>query len=413
MSDPIGRCSRLSRLGSVLCARQVWPALALVLASPGVLSAQARNLALQGSLDLSPPPPQQKFEISDLWVQGAFAYVGDLLGHQISIVDVTLPSSPTLVCAFDAGEEIEDVVASGQYLYAARQPGGVRVYDLVNPAAPTCPPLFLQDVTGVPGAHNLFIHEPASGPRLMFVAGLLPARAVHVLSLADPSSPLLIGTFTQPAGIRYCDPGTDFLCGPHDVFAQTIGAQERLFVAALHDGVYILDVTNPASPILAAHFGWTFTTPDLDGDTVPDGVDLDGDGDTTEPGENNPSYANVAHDARATPDGRFLFTADEWRGGGHVKVWDAGEVLATCGAAPGLSCSIDQIAPVAEHRVVSLEPGTSVAAARHRSPGPVEGQLRLRVLVRGGRPRPRHLGPLRERSACAAGGRFLRHARAE
>ena len=201
----------------------MWGCVPLVFCFCTSLFAQSKNLVFQGSVNVSPAPQPTLFEVSDLWVQGNFAYLGNLGSREITIVDVTTPSSPNLVCAFDAVQAVEDVVVSGQYLYAARQPGGVRVYDLVNPASPLCPPTFLRDVTGVPGAHNMFIHQPAAGSPLMFVAGLDPTDAVFVLNLADPSNPLLIGTWTQPAGIRYCEPSTDALCGPHDVFAQTVG----------------------------------------------------------------------------------------------------------------------------------------------------------------------------------------------
>lgn len=130
-----------------------------------------------------------------------------------------------------------------------------------------------------------------------------------------------------------------------------MNGQEILAVASLHDGVWLIDVTIPMLPVTLAHVGYTWETPDVNGDGVPDFCDVFGSGtpasfDMDSIPDN--VIENVSHDARITDDSLFLWTADEQRCHGPVLVWDLNEILTTCSDAD--FCAMDEISPIGEFR---------------------------------------------------------------
>jgi hypothetical protein len=226
----------------------------------------------------------------------------------------------------------------------------------MNLAGPVCngPSQF---VPGIPAALDLFFYDHSSGSRVLFVATVGPTalRGVHVVSVDDPGNPIPVTFIPYPTPPdSYCIPGPGGPCGPHDVYAQRVGTRDLLVVAGLSDGAYIIDVTMLATPTRLAHFGYSWMTPDLDGDGVAECCDLFGDGecdDTNFDGvvdELDKVFRNVTHDARITPDGQYLWTADEKACGGHVITWSLNDILTLCADADGCPPALGEVTPLGE-----------------------------------------------------------------
>jgi hypothetical protein len=147
-----------------------------------------------------------------------------------------------------------------------------------------------------------------------------PLLGVHVLDVTNPGAPVHVGFWPQPVADPLCVGN----CAPHDAFVQSIFVpalgqfRDVLVVADWGDGVWLVDVTDPTAPTSIAHFGYTWTTPDVDGDSTPDGCDVWG---TDTAALAGGSYPSFTHDARITPDEQYLWTADEKNAGGHVLIW--------------------------------------------------------------------------------------------
>jgi hypothetical protein len=364
-------------------------ALVFLLARP-TLAQTSLNMEEIGRIALPPVPPESPPGlVSDLWVKDGFAYVARYrdLPLRVEVYDATTPTAPAFLCSTTespTGEEVEDVVVEGQFLFAATQDqdpdiDGVLVHNL----GPTLPPVCngtTFPLAGVQSAHDLFLYTHSNGTRLLIVATMMPdtARGVHIFNVNNPASPTSVAFLSHPFAGRtpYCDPTfipgpTDpplfppipnppgaSPCAPHDIYAQQVNGQDLLVVATLTDGVYLFDITTPASPVPLAHFNYFWSTPDLDGDTLPDACDYFGDGcadDTNFDGtvdDLDKLFVSYAHDARITPDGQFLWTADEKACGGHILTWDLAQVLATCSDTDGCRAALPlEIAPVDEYWV--------------------------------------------------------------
>lgn len=343
------------------------------------------NVERMGSAPMPPVPDNTTpGEASDIWVSNGFAYVGrydnDPLGpagleRRVEVFDARNPRAPSLFCSIPMtpatsiveNSYVEDVLVEGRFLYVAQQDtaldiDGVRIHDLgVDPSNPNCISTADTFAPIVPSAHNLFVYRHFNGSSYLLVAVQAPqsATGVHALNIDDPANPVHVAFWSHPPdpALAYC---TNAMagCAVHDVHAQRIGSQDLLFVAALRDGVYVLDLTDVETPGFdlqnetIAHFGYTWTTPDVDGDTLPDLCDT--------LGRRNPAFYlgptfnNISHDAQITPDGTTIWTADEGSCGGHAKMWSLAQILdpdPLLGCDDADWCAVDEIAQVGEFRV--------------------------------------------------------------
>lgn len=335
----------------------------------GSASGQQVNVEEVGRISLPPVPPESPPGlVSDLQVANGFAYVGRYVDvpARVEVFDVRVPSAPTgPICqtAEPSGSEVEDLVIEDRFLYVASQDAsgdidGVQVHDLIDLDAPSCTGAAFF-VPGIPSAHDLFLYTHSNGMRLLLVATLQPdaSRGVHVLNVDNPGSPVSVAFIPHPLPpTAFCAPAPGFPCGPHDIYAQLLpSGQDVLVVAGLSDGSYIFDITIPSAPVQVGHFGYMWRTPDGDADGVADCCDLFGDGacdDTNFDGtvdDLDKTFLNNTHDARITPDGQYLWTADEKACGGHVITWSLADILSQCGDADGCPPGLGEMVPLGEY----------------------------------------------------------------
>jgi hypothetical protein len=374
------------------------------------LSQTSKNLEFVGSavLPTSLPDNLTPGEASDIWHANGFTYVGraDNDPRRVEVFDVRNPTAPVLFCppgqiATTPGSYVEDVLVEGQYLYVAQQDSnpdvdGVRIHVLGSGPTPNCNSSTDTFAPIVPTAHNLFVYQHSNGSKYLIVgqnaytpvSGSTCANStdddsdrlidcadqtpgaedcsqdpacttgVHVLNIDNPATPAYVAFWRDPPdpSLAYCALGLT-ACSVHDVQAQAVetpfGVRDAIFVASLFDGVYIVDLTDVETPGFdlrtetLAHFGYTWDTPDADGDTLPDLCDTLG---LRSPALYlGPTFNNKSHDAKVSPDGTTIWTADEVACGGHAQMWDLATVFSTC-SGPGW-CLMNDVPRSGEYRV--------------------------------------------------------------
>ncbi len=214
----------------------------------------------------------------DYALTGSAPGVGGAKAGALRIIDVTNPEQPELISTLECSLYQMDIQVSPDEKTAilAQDGGGgpdaclatgqagfmtVDITDLEKPE-----PIGMAVIPA--GSHNTTAH-----PKKPFVYNSSSgdaSRAIDIWSIKNPAKPKLVGTYSML--------GTT----PHDISFSNDG--KLAVLAGGNKSVEILDTTDPAKPVLV-------------GKTVCAGCSL-------------------AHDAKFTPDNRFLIVGDEAAGGG-------------------------------------------------------------------------------------------------
>ena len=205
---------------------------------------------------------------NDVKVVGNIAYVADGSAG-LRIIDVTNPANPSLLSALDTPGEANDVVVVGNRAYVADGPTGLQIIDVSDPLAPHLLASF--DTPGVAKGVDVrgnvaVIADGNSGIRTVDVSN--PSSPVGLGSLATtdaqdvtvdgntayvanftgslitvdistPATPQLLAMTSQSLGGILMDVAKagDFIFGADQFFV---------------NGVPIVNVTNPANPVVRA-----------------------------------------------------------------------------------------------------------------------------------------------------------------
>ena len=168
----------------------------------------------------------------------AAAVVGDSVyagvGPRLVVLSVADPAHPSLVGQTDVlPSMVQSLVAAGRYVYVATGFHGLRVIDVINPAAPvevgffTKPGAWIRDVAMV--GHTIYA---------------ISSGGLSVLDVTNPIAPVEIGNCAIP--------------GP-DGGVAVAAAGQTVYVASLRGGLRVIDVTNPAAPVEVGFYqtsGW-------------------------------------------------------------------------------------------------------------------------------------------------------------
>ena len=174
---------------------------------------------------------------SEVTIEGDYAYVvGD---ESWQIVDISDPSTPTVVGHYDFSGQINGAIVDGDYAFIDAYVEGWTVLDISNPTAPV-----------------LLFNNPDIEPRCMAVRGdrayLVTDSRFSIYDVSDPAQPLLAGWDAY-----YGLPASIHLAGNH------------AFVCDFSEGLIIYDITDPGSITLvgeASHSGlWDIA---MSGETV-------------------------------------------------------------------------------------------------------------------------------------------------
>jgi hypothetical protein len=151
---------------------------------------------------------------------GNYLYVGG--SSNITVLDVTQPTSPTLVT--NVSVPAISLARSNNTLFAGTSNNQLSILDVTNPAQPT--------VVNTLSLPDLPIHVRVNG-NLLLVADNLAGLMIY--NITAPQSPVLLSQVTNLA-----------------LAADVAVVNQTAFVAADTDGLAIFDISNPASPILVS-----------------------------------------------------------------------------------------------------------------------------------------------------------------
>jgi hypothetical protein len=166
---------------------------------------------------------------NDVLVDGSYAYV---CAGRLYVVDVSTPASPALAGAVSLTHGgYGQMAKSGQYVFAGGYyDNGISVVDVSTPTAP-------REVGTYAMSTERAYSVVASGTHLYVGAydGSSYASTIRILSVATPTNLSLVGSLAMP--------GT---------YSPVYGLQlvgSTLYAALNSEGLYIIDVSNPASPV--------------------------------------------------------------------------------------------------------------------------------------------------------------------
>ncbi len=133
-------------------------------------------------------------DANDVAVAGGYAYVADSLG--LSVVQVTDPTNPVLAGSRSTANGAVSVTVSGSYAYLADRDGteALQVIDISNPAAPVLVGTLATSCLEGRGVAY------ASGYAVLAEANITEIPTLHVISVREPTAPLLLGSGIPPHG---------------------------------------------------------------------------------------------------------------------------------------------------------------------------------------------------------------------
>jgi hypothetical protein len=209
-----------------------------------------------------------------LWyVGGRYAYASchwqGFTDHVLAIIDMQNPERPEVVGRFwlpgmhtASGETpgwsgkryaLHHAIVAGNLAYAAWRDGGLTVLDVADPTAPK---LVVHRNTDPPFGGGTHSPLPLPDRNLLVVADEPTSancsegpRYIWMFDIREPSNPVSIATFPQPAEADYCAKGGNF--GPHNLHENRPGALQssRLIFATYYNaGVRVFDIENPFRP---------------------------------------------------------------------------------------------------------------------------------------------------------------------
>jgi len=192
----------------------------------------------------------------DVVVKNDYAYVADRYGG-LKIIDISNPSTPTLVNTYDTPGEAHGIDLSGNYAYIADFDGGLRIINISNPNS------LIEE-----GYYNTsYTHDVKVLNNYAYIATNDPA--LEIINISNPNSPSRIGFYNsgtgasgiaingnyaylnESSGMRIIDIGNPVTPTAKDYHSLNFSLGSfsvqgnYAYVPASHDGLKILDVSDP------------------------------------------------------------------------------------------------------------------------------------------------------------------------
>ena len=177
------------------------------------------------------------------------AYVGTA-SHGTVVVDLLTKAE---VVRLDEGHQVRSLAAGGNYLAVALETG-IAVYDVTDGKAPSQRVAFASP--DLVQCRSLFIH----GDVVYCATGLERGAHLVMVQLSSASGSLAaqeVGSYSLPATQQELDASFISVRG---VYVEDRGAQTLAYLASAERGLQILDVTDPANPVLlggAGYLAWS------------------------------------------------------------------------------------------------------------------------------------------------------------
>lgn len=161
-------------------------------------------------------------ELGRIEYRGGYVFAPEI-PEGLHIVDARDLAHPQEIALLEIADEMYDVAVFGNYAYVTDIPGELHIISIENPAAP-----FEVGVYAVPSwqidifGSYAFVSSPA---------------ALSILDLSIPTEPVLVGTYDPPNDFWYSYP----------VDIEVVG--DYAYVACVDSGVRILDISDMTTPI--------------------------------------------------------------------------------------------------------------------------------------------------------------------
>ena len=201
--------------------------------------------------------------------QSTYALVASFNDSGVQIIDITNPATPTAVSSIanngadDDGNTFEELdrpfgiatvkIDSSVYaLVAASGDDGIQIIDITNPATPTVVSSIADgasDGSGgtfdeLDGASDISIVQ--IGQSTYAIVASFSDNGVQIIDITNPATPIAVSSVTDGATF-------DELGGAYDITTVKIGSSVYALVASFSDnGVQIINITNPATPTAAS-----------------------------------------------------------------------------------------------------------------------------------------------------------------
>jgi hypothetical protein len=148
------------------------------------------------------------------------------------VIDISDPTSPDERGIYQTGGYLNDVVASGDFIYSAQYQRGVSIINISDPANPNEITIFDMDNAKYLHCEDDYLY-------------VIDGSDLRILDISDPASPQQVYYYTSPG----------FFNG---IFVDNNYA----YIAGGLPNLTILDISHPGSPVLVSEFtnivGWSY-----------------------------------------------------------------------------------------------------------------------------------------------------------
>ncbi len=161
-----------------------------------------------------------------IFVSGRYAYTANQNDANISIIDISNPTSPTQISTVAVGAQPRSVFVSGRYAYTANNNDGISIVDVSNPSS----------------ASQVSTISVGGAPRSIYVSGRYAyvannsSNTISVVDVSNPSAPVQIATTSVGAG-----PNAIYVSGRYAYVANNSS-----------NTISVVDVSNPSAPVQIA-----------------------------------------------------------------------------------------------------------------------------------------------------------------
>ena len=204
---------------------------------------------------------------SDIWAEDGLVFAPRYDAGIIEILDAKsgkiLGTAVVPVADERSHAIVFDVKARGGLLYAATVTDGLVVFDVSEPATPQLIgqyQVFVEERSpeNFTNIHNIFLSP--DGKFVYAINTSFPKTDLRVIDVSDPASPKEAGRYARGAGVSFAE-------GVHDINVIERDGRLIAFLGYLSAGLWVLDVTDPASITelgsirwdgIFSHSGWAF-----------------------------------------------------------------------------------------------------------------------------------------------------------
>ncbi|HEX4774984.1 MAG TPA: hypothetical protein VH234_05715 [Candidatus Saccharimonadales bacterium] len=169
--------------------------------------------------------------LTSVVIEGNYLYISESVNHAVYVVDVSNPTSPTLVgSASTGGNASIDIFVQGNYLYLTTNFGSqLEIFNITNPSNP-----ILVSSTSVAGIVSRGIY--VQGRYAYFTDS--NSNTLKIYDISNPASPTSVGSVSTGAS-----------SSPYGV---TVQGRYAYVTNQGNQTVSVIDVSNPATPVSAS-----------------------------------------------------------------------------------------------------------------------------------------------------------------